>query len=370
MDFGFFIILVAVTGLGWWLSGFDSKVTGENRVADVKRRVIRCGATIVLTAIGIGAALSGGRFGGFVFIAMVVPLAIIWTGCVSEIFAHGFHRLVDSPDYGEYDPKELTRELDRLADLVKQGRNGEAIHLCAKLRESASVSALALDATLFHIYDEMFADHCLATSPTLAEAQKMRDEGHYLQAENRLNQLLKEEPRNLQAGVLLMQLYARNLRNSKKAYTLLHAFEQQTGIPAGFTDYVHQCIGEWIDPSTARKRSANGIESLLVEKRHLDAPEDPIAPPEATVPDLLKSGRLGTAIERLETSIKMRPHDFDLRLQLAEAYGRYCCNFSRARDIIARIEASPVFSPEQVRKAKAKLKDWQGRRPANQFTPW
>src|SRR5262245_6860527 len=135
MDLTIPLVLAFTSVLTWWLSGYDSQVTGENRVKDVKRKVIRCGVTLLLVAIGVAAATGGGRFGGFVRNALVVPLGLLWTGCVSELFARGFHSLVDSSDSGEFDPKVVTRDLDRLAELVQQGHNEEAIHLCAKLRK-------------------------------------------------------------------------------------------------------------------------------------------------------------------------------------------------------------------------------------------
>ena len=72
---------------------------------------------------------------------------------------------------------------------------------------------------------------------------------------------------------------------------------------------------------------------------------------------------MGSAIEILERSVKERPQDFDLRLQLAEAYGKYCCNLKHAQEIVAKIEADPTFSRQRVEEAKAKLKAWQARQP-------
>ena len=365
MDLTFPVILAVTAVVGWWLSGYDAEVTGENKVGDLKRRLIRCGVTLVLLAVGLGAAL-GSRFGGFVFIAIIVPLAILWTGCLSEAFARAFHRLVDSPDSGEFDPNELTRELDTLAALVQQGKNDQAIQLCTKLKKSASGSPMALEATLFRIYDQLISGG--APSPDLAHAQQLYDEGHCLQAEYRLRQVLKHEPENLTAGLMLMKLYAENLRDRNRALALLRGFEQGRAVPSGFIEYARQRINEWFDPACVRIKKPEGIESMLVQKKQEEEPEDEMHPQFSAIADLLKSGRLGTAIERLETEIKNRPHDFDSRLQLAEAYGRYCCNFTRAREIVAKIETNPAFSPEQVRQAKTKLQEWRTRRPSSQST--
>src|SRR5262245_19066560 len=110
MDLTYPLILSLTSALSWWLSGYDTAVTGENHRKDLKRRVIRCGVTLVLMVVGLSLALGSNRFGGFVFIAIIVPVAILWTGCVSEAFARAFHRLIDSSDSREFDPNELTRE--------------------------------------------------------------------------------------------------------------------------------------------------------------------------------------------------------------------------------------------------------------------
>ena len=346
----------------WWLSGYDSQVTGENPSADLRRRVARCAITLVLAGLAVGATVGGGRFGGFVCIAFIVPLAIIWSGCASELLSGMFHRLIDSPDHRELDPKELDRDLDRLAELSQQHRYGEAVQLCVKLKESAAGSSLGLEATLFRLYDEMFADG--STSPHLAEVQRLYEEGQCLLAESRLNQVLKREPGNLAAGILLMKLYARNLRNSSRAFALLHTLEEQRGVPPGFIDYARQRIGEWFDPDSARKKDTEGIESILVRKRPVLPPEEEDSDPkDLSIDELLAAGHLGTAIERLETEIREHPQDFDLRLQLAEAHGLYCCNLSRANEIVARIQTDPAFSAAQVKKAQARLQELRARRP-------
>jgi hypothetical protein len=360
MDLTIPVILAFTAGVTWWLSGYDGQVTGENYVKDIRRRAVRCGATLLIEIIGVGAATGGGRFGGFVLIALVVPLSILWTGCVSELLARGFHALVDPSDSREFNPKQLTRELDRLAQLVQQSRNQEAIDLCARLKKSAEGSALALDATLFRVYEGLLAGSLFAT-PLLIEAQKAYDAGHCLLAESRLLQVLKGTPGNLKAGMLLMRLYARNLHNLGKAQAVLRSFEEQAETPPGFIEYARQQIKKSLDPASEHPQTTQGIESVLVQNNEAKPPEEIIDPKTASVPELLKAGHLGTAIERLEIGIKAQPRDFDLRLQLAEAYGRYCCNISRASDIVAKIEADPTFRPDQVRKAKARLQEWRVR---------
>jgi len=135
------ITLLITLTVAWWLSRYDTAVTGENKAADLKRRALRCGVTLVLVALAVGC-------GGFAYIAAAVLLAVVWAGCLSEISARGFHGLIDSTDTREFDPGKTDRELDRLASLVRTGQKEEASQLCAQLLKSGEVSALAMEAVL------------------------------------------------------------------------------------------------------------------------------------------------------------------------------------------------------------------------------
>jgi hypothetical protein len=83
MNLVFIGILAGTAALSWWLSGYDTMVTGQDRAADFRRRAIRCGATLLLMAAGLA--------NRWIFIAVVVPIAVIWAGCLSELFTRGFH---------------------------------------------------------------------------------------------------------------------------------------------------------------------------------------------------------------------------------------------------------------------------------------
>ena len=56
------IVLAIISVLAWWLSGFDTRVTGEDKAADFRRRALRCGATLLLVLLGFA--------DGFFFIAL------------------------------------------------------------------------------------------------------------------------------------------------------------------------------------------------------------------------------------------------------------------------------------------------------------
>src|SRR5436305_987504 len=137
------VFILLVTAVGWWLSGFDSHLTGEDYRADFTRRGIR---TVITCLLAMVAVLAGGL--GVLFFIMI---ALVWAPCVAELCARIFHRMVDPEDDRKFDPKEIDRNLDLLGQLIKQGRNKEAVDLCKKLQDSSEGSHLALDATLHRL---------------------------------------------------------------------------------------------------------------------------------------------------------------------------------------------------------------------------
>jgi predicted Zn-dependent protease len=102
------------------------------------------------------------------------------------------------------------------------------------------------------------------------------------------------------------------------------------------------------------------------EWRRMPVAPDPaaVSPRAVPVDELLAGGSWGTAIEILEAQIQSQPGDFNLRLKLAEAYGRYCGNVEHAEKIVREIEANAGFSPAQVQTAKNQLQAWRSARPA------
>src|SRR5678816_542732 len=83
MNLFFFFILAGTVPLSWWLCGYDTMVSGEDRAADFRRRAMRCGATLLLMATGLVSP--------WIFLAATVMIGVIWASCVSELFARGFY---------------------------------------------------------------------------------------------------------------------------------------------------------------------------------------------------------------------------------------------------------------------------------------
>src|SRR5689334_17011414 len=134
----FFLVLAAA--VAWWLSGYDTGITRENKTEDLIRRGIRCGITLLLVEIAFWNLWRWGRYSdqgsGMIYLIVVLPLPVLWAGCISEMVAHKFHRLLDPEDDREYDPDKTRRDLDTIARLIQNGRKEEAIQLCLKLKES------------------------------------------------------------------------------------------------------------------------------------------------------------------------------------------------------------------------------------------
>ena len=356
------VTTLAVMGaLAWWLSGYDALLTGDDHRADLIRRAVRCGITLILLAVGLIGLRQGGLVGGWMFISITVPLGITWAGCLSELFAGVFRGLVDSEDKREFDPKQTSRDLDRLAQLVRGGRDTEAVELCRRLKESCDISTLAVEAVLFQLYRRVFDNDGPQAGSVLAEIQQLRQRGNVAEAESMLSALLIQEPGNLAASFLLMRIYARDNRRVDRAIALLKSLERQNPFPPAFVDHARRCISEWGGIVPPKSKSTEGIESLLVGRTHSKASGHAIDPNAASIDELLAAGHLATAIELLERKTTEEPQNYEAWLKLAEAHGFHCCNASRAAKIIRKIETNPAFSKEQVRFARDKLEAWRAR---------
>jgi tetratricopeptide (TPR) repeat protein len=335
----FFILLV--TAVGWWLSGYDSHLTGEDYRADFTRRAVRTAITCLLAMFAV---LAGGMA-----VFFFAGIALVWMSCGAELGARIFHRLVDPEDDRKFDPKDIDRQLDRLGLLIKQGRIHEALDLCKKLKDSSEGSHLALEATLHRLYQETLDS--AEKSPLLADVRQSIERGEFQQAEARLQQIMALPPTNLPATLLLLRLYTLNMSRPDKALALLQPVEKQPYLHPAFAELARRSVNDWV--------------MQRLQPAPVAAQSDPAAvqPPELSVNELLKTSQFSTAVERLEKSIAEDPRIFEHWLKLAEVYAVHCADMHRAGKIIQKMERTAAFSPEQIEHAKAKLREWQkGRR--------
>ena len=85
---------------------------------------------------------------------------------------------------------------------------------------------------------------------------------------------------------------------------------------------------------------------------HADAPPQPKAELESdSVEKLIENRRYGTAIEHLERQIKLKPDEYELKLQLLKVYS-LIENSKQVDRVLRQIEFHPAFSPEQKQRAR------------------
>jgi len=336
------IFILLVTAMGWWLSGFDSRLTGEDHRADFTRRAIRTAISCLLAMLAV---LVGG-----LAVPFFLMIALVWMSCVAELGARIFHRLVDPDDDRKFDPKEIDRNLDLLGNLIKQGRLREALDLCRKLQDASEGSHLGLEATVHRLYLETLDS--AEKSPLLADVRQLIERGEFESAESRLKQILASQPGNSAAMLLLMRMYAANLSRADKAQALLRPAQNQPQLHPAFAELARRSIQDW---------AAQGMRSAPVETQSalvaVPAPE-----PELSVDELLNTSQFSTAVERLEKSVAEEPRNFELWLKLAEVYAVYCADFHQAGKIIQKMERTAAFNAEQIQQAKSKLREWRERR--------
>lgn len=335
------VLVLAIAALGsWWLSGYDSQVTGENETKDRIRRGIRCGISLLLVELAYWGLWRYWRYddraGGMLYLLTALPLAIIWCTCIGELFAQGFLWLIDPEDHRQFDSHKNRRDLDMLSWLIRNGQKAEAIQLCQMLKESGDFRNATLETILEHLGVK---PDIVSTARPLAMAYQLRSQGKLNEAEALLNTLLVENPANVEAALILMRLYAENMRRADMAYEVLRSLEMQPYIAHAYIEFARRSIAEWSNP----------IPEMAA-----------VQPQPESIEELVAHGYFGTVIEILDQKTKGQPQDFESWLKLAEIYGKRCGNIERAKQIIQQIESNSAFSQEQIQFAKNQLKEWRG----------
>jgi hypothetical protein len=282
----------------------------------------------------------GMGFAGIPFLLIIpVSIALILRSSVSELFTHGFIRLLDPTlhDDREFDLNKARRYQDAISHLIHNGHRDEAVKLCEELKQSGELDIVTLENMLEFLGVKQNRTHA---SRPLAEVRQLRLEGKFTAAEQRLKAMLAENPNHLEAAMLLVRLYAEDLRRPSQAHEVLHALEKQPHVSAAHVEFARRSIHEWSRPRPA--------------------PIETAAPPAAeSIDELLAQGFFGSAIERLEVQVKTQPQDFEPRLKLAEVFAVNCKDLQRAEKIIRQLDTAAGFSPLQIESARTKLADWR-----------
>jgi tetratricopeptide (TPR) repeat protein len=331
--------------LFWWLSAFDSRLTGEGP-ADFLRRSVRCAITLLIVEVGFynlwRCWIVGDRSAGITYLATLVPMAILWVGCISNAGAHYFCHLIDPQDEKRpFDPKAGTRELDAIGNLIRTGRKEEAIQLCRTLMRTSPELRTSVELTLHHLGAP--PEDSPRESKPLADASLLRRAGKFEEAEAVLTSLLTMQPSNADAALMLIRLYGQDMRRVDKAAKVLRSLEKEPHVSAAYIEFARRSIADWQRPAPA----ANTV------------PEEPM--PES-IEELIAGKYWGTAIDVLEKKCEAEPGDFDAWLKLAEIHGAHCANIPLAEKTVRRIEANPAFNTEQKQQARHRLKEWLEKR--------
>ena len=335
------IIVLVVVALGaWWLTGIDKNVSGESKRDRYFFRAVRCVIVLFLVAVLLWVAEQPASPGG-VLMLLIVPtsIALMLRSSIAEFFTHGFLRFLDPSlhDDRELDLNQTQRYRDTIAHLIHNGRKDEAIKLCEELKESGAVDIVTLETTLEFLGVKQ---ERAALERPLNRADRLRTAGKFSEAAALLKSLLVKNPADTGAALLLMRLYAGDLRQPGRAAEVLRALEKQPHVERAQIEFARRSLDEWSRMKPGKIQAA------------------PLPLPES-VDELLAQRHFGSAIERLEENIRTPPGDFELRLKLAEIFARHCDDWSGAGKVIRQLEAEKVFSAEQLAVAAGKLKEWR-----------
>lgn len=329
---GITLVLVIMAGT-WWLSSFDTGLSGDDTPGDYFRRGLRCLVSWVLILIFV--LLPASTISAPVIALLGLLLAATFGWCLGEVIARGFQILLGTAtSKRELDPHEHTRGLDELAALLRDGKREEALRLAETLKTTGNANILAVETLLERA--GIPQERSKKLTP-LAEADRLHLQGKSAEAEAILKSLLAEKTDDVDAALMLMRIYVQDFRRPDKATEVLRALEKQPHVSASHLVYAARSIQEW--------------GKVKIEHRAEALPE--------SVDELLAAGYLGTAIEMVEREVQEQPNNFDAQLRLAGIHALNSHDIHRAEKIIKKIEMNQVFSPEQVEMAKAKLAAWR-----------
>jgi len=338
------LLNLLVAGLSWWLSGFDRHLRNDGSCRDMIHRLILCGLTVLYLELGIWCVWRWVEYQDLItlilyFGAFPIVMIPLWLGCLTDAGAHFFVFMTDPVNPAPLDLGKNQRDLDRLADLVHEKRNDEALALCRELEENHEIS----DQTAKEIRTRLEVEQRPeAATNSLLTAFQLQKAGKWIEAETMMQELLEASPRDIEVAFALMRLYLRDLKKPDQARAVLDRLAQQPHISRDHLIHAKNSFDEWSRPN-----------------RPKPSPQELPPAPRESVATLIKQKRYGTATEVAEKQVQERADDFEGHLQLAELYALYGNNIARAKKIIYRLRTNPAISEEQFRLAVEKLDGWQ-----------
>jgi tetratricopeptide (TPR) repeat protein len=333
------VVLAVVAAATWWLTGLDKNHAGESKRGHHFTRSLRTIAVVFLVAVMLGMMAGGGAGSAPLLLIVPVGIALLVRSSIAEILTQGILRLIEpgAHDHRPVDPHAAQRHLDAIAYLIHHGKTDAAIKLCEELKRDGKLDLATLEHTLEFLGVKQ--DRSAVERP-VNQAARLRAAGKFTEAEVFLKKLLTQNPADAGAAMLLLRLYAGDLRQPDRAWEFWNKLKQQAAIPAAHLEFARRSISEWSQPHKAKVASTAEANS-------------------GSADDLLAQGFLGSAIELLEAHIREQPTDLGLRLKLAEIHARRCSNLPRAEKLIRDLASEKIFSAEQLAAAKAQLKEWR-----------
>ena len=215
------------------------------------------------------------------------------------------------------------------------------------LLQTAPEHRTALELTLHHLDAPLppppESDSAEESDP-LAEASRLRQAGKFNEAETILTALLKKEPSNVNAALMLIRLYGQDMRQSDKAARVLRALEKEAHVSASYIEFARRSIMEW------QTRPARAAANATPQEQE---------PMPESVEELIEKKYWGSAIDLLERQCQAQPENLDGWLKLAEVHGVHCANIQLAEKTIHRIVTNPRFNVAQREHAQSRLREWR-----------
>jgi hypothetical protein len=215
-----------------------------------------------------------------------------------------------------------------------------------------------------HHLDLLQMDRITARQEAQQRVESLRQQGNYAKAERELIGILRQNPQDMHAYTVLVELYARDLRDCRRAEQVIEELASRPFADSAAMDTVEQLrrlLNLWLS-SDEEKPSASARNLIRLGEPAATPQHEEDSVPEVLSPltrRLVSEHRFGTAVEDLERQLKWQPDDLDLLLALMKVQMVYCNNLAVGERIFTRIEASPNISPAQKTETKASFIAWR-----------
>ena len=324
MNFLFLInvgVLSAMALGTWWLTGFDKTAGGESRRGEILGRAFRCLAVVLLSGVCLWVVESPGLGYGDIPILIIIPMAIavVLRSSISELFAHGFSGWwirrsraprIRSQEGAALSGRHRAPHPPRTAGTSHQAVRGAQGHRRSGHRDAGK-----------HLGVSGREAGSSTVVPPLVQADRLRKAGKFAEAEQVLRSLLAADRTDAGAGVMLIRLYAEDLRQPERAQALLEALEKVPHVSRDHLEFARRSIAEWSQAPSAPPSGAPAVAK--------------------SVDELVARGSFGLAVERLEDLILAQPGDFALQFKLAQVYANHCHNRLLAVKLLQQIIHHP-----------------------------